>query len=112
VIRVSGVLEMISREVELRPNEYLWNYEGLWQSAPETVLENVCAAPDVAGMLDALGIDGISKEMLAALKAKVAGNPKMQAFLAVGFDELKGWFAEKQKDPKFDPYGDEEEEGE
>lgn len=112
VIRVGGVLEMIEREIELRPNEYLWNYEGAYNALPESVLEKVCAAADPVMMIDAFAIPNISPDALAALKAKISGNPRILAWLKVGHDELKEWFAEKMKDPKFDPFADDGPEGE
>ncbi len=112
VIRVGGVLEMIEREIELRPNEYLWNYEGAYNALPESVLEKVCAAPDPVAMIDAFAIPNISADALAALKAKISGNPRILAWLKVGHDELKEWFTEKMKDPKFDPFADDGPEGE
>lgn len=112
VIRVGGVLEMIEREIELRPNEYLWNYEGAYNALPESVLEKVCAAPDPVAMIDAFAIPNISADALAALKAKISGNPRILAWLKVGHDELKEWFSEKMKDPKFDPFADDGPEGE
>ena len=112
MIRVGGVLEMIEREIELRPNEYLWNYEGAYNALPESVLEKVCAAVDPVMMIDAFAIPNISPDALAALKAKISGNPRILAWLKVGHDELKEWFAEKMKDPKFDPFADDGPEGE
>lgn len=109
VIRVSGVLEMIEREIELRPNDYLWNYEGAYNALPEAILEKVCAAPDPVSMVDAFAIEHINPEGLAALKAKISGNPRALAWLKAGHDELKVWFAEKQKDPRYDPFAEEEE---
>ncbi len=108
VVRVAGVLEMVEREMSLRPNQYLWNYEGAYNALPEEVLEKVCAAPDPVTMIDAFAIPNISPEKIAEIKAKISGNPKIAAWLKVGHDELKEWFAEKQKDPKFDPFADEE----
>jgi hypothetical protein len=112
VIRVGGVLEMIDREMELRPNEYHWNYEGAFLALPESILEKVCAAPDPLAMVDAFAIPNISPEGLAGMKAKLSANPRMAAWLKVGHDELKLWYAEKLKDPSFDPFADEEEGGE
>jgi hypothetical protein len=112
VIRVGGVLEMIEREMELRPNEYLWNYEGAYNALPESVLEKVCAAPDPVAMIDGFLIPNISADALAGMKAKIAANPRILAWLKVGHDELKEWFAEKMKNPKFDPFADEGPEGE
>jgi len=109
LLRVGGVLEILSREIELRPNEYLWNYEGVWQSAPEELREQIAAAPDPVAMIDVFGIPGITPELLADLKAKIAANPKIVAWLQVGLDELKEWTSEKAKDPSFDPFADEEE---
>lgn len=107
-IRVGGVLEMIDREIELRPHEYVWNYEGAYNSLPESVLEAICAAQDPVAMFDAFVIPGISAEGIAAMKAKVSANPRMLAWLKVGHDELKTWWAEKQKDPRYDPFAGEE----
>ena len=109
LLRVSGILEILSREIELRPGEYLWNYEGVWQSAPEELREKIAAAPDPIAMIDAFGIPGINPELLAGLKAKIVANPKIVAWLKVGLDELKEWTAEKQTDPSFDPFDEEEE---
>jgi len=112
LIRVSGVLEMLSREIELRPNEYLWNYEGAYNALPEAILEKVCAAPDPVAMIDAFAIAGIDPDGLAALKTKISGNPRILAWVKVGHDDLKTWHQEKLKDPSFDPFADEEEGGE
>lgn len=112
VLRVGGVLEILEREIELRPHEYHWNYEGAFCSLPESVLEAVCAAPDPVTMMDAFAIPHISPEKLAEMKAKIGGNPKILAWVKAGHDELRVWLVEKQKDPKFDPFADEEEGGE
>lgn len=109
VIRVGGVLEMIDRESELRPNEYHWNYEGCFLALPEAILEKVCASPDPVTMLDAFAIEHISPEGIAQMKAKVSANPRMLSWLKMGHDELKEWWTQKQADPKFDPFADEEE---
>lgn len=109
VLRVGGVLEILEREIELRPHEYHWNYEGAFCALPESVLEAVCAAADPVAMMDAFAIPHISPEKLAEMKAKLAGNPKILAWVKAGHDELKLWHAEKQKDPSFDPFADEDE---
>ena len=109
LFRVSGVLEILSREIELRPNEYLWNYEGIWQSLPEDLREKIAAAPDPVAMIDVFGIPNINPELLADMKAKIAANPKIVAWLKIGLDELKEWTAEKAADPTFDPFEEEEE---
>jgi hypothetical protein len=111
-IRVIGVLEIITREMELRPNEYRWNYEGAFLSLPEAVLEKVCAAPDPAAMVDAFEIPGINPDAVRAVKEKISSNARMMAWLKIGLDELKLWYAEKLKDPSFDPFEGEEETGE
>ena len=112
-LRTSGVLEMLAREIELRPNEYLWNYEGAWQSLPEPILEKVCAAADPAGVVDALFLEGvIDPAKVAELKAKIVGNPRVLAWVAQGLAELKEWWASKQQDPTFDPFADEDDGGE
>ncbi len=112
VIRVGGVLEMLEREIELRPNEYLWNYEGAYSALPEAILEKVCAAPDPVAMMDAFAIQHISAEKIAEIKAKISGNPRILAWVKVGHDELKVWFQEKLKNPRYDPFADDGEEGE
>lgn len=109
VIRVGGVLEMIEREIEIRPGEYHWNYEGAYNSLPEAILEKVCAAPDPVAMIDAFAIPLISVEKLQALKQKISSNPRTLAWLKAGHDDLREWFAERLKDPKFDPFADAEE---
>lgn len=108
VLRVGGVLEMIDREIELRPNQYTWNYEGCFLLLPEAILEKVCAAPDPLTMLDAFAIEHISPEGIAGVKAKLSANPRMMAWLKTGHDELKAWWTQKLTDPKFDPFADEE----
>lgn len=108
-LRASQVLLLIDREMELRPRRYLWNYEGAWQTLPEPVLEKVCAAADPVSMFDALQVEGINPESIAAAKGKVAGNPKLAAWLALGLAELREWWAEKEKDPTFDPFEEEPE---
>jgi hypothetical protein len=110
LIRVGGVLEMLEREMGLRPNEYHWNYEGAYLALPEAVLEQACAAADPVAMVDAFAIKGIEPTKLAELKATIAGNPRVLAWVKAGHDELKEWYAEKLKDPQFDPFADEEEE--
>lgn len=109
VIRVGGILEMLEREIELRPNEYLWNYEGAFLRAPESILEKICAAPDPVAMVDAFAIPNISPEKLAELKAKIGANPRVLAWVKAGHDELKMWFEEKKKDISFDPFAEEDE---
>lgn len=111
--RASGVLEMLARESELRPNEYIWNYEGAWQSLPEPILEKVCAATDPLGVVDALVIEGvIDPAKVAELKAKISGDPRALAWVARGLAELKEWWTAKQSDPSFDPFADEDGDGE
>jgi hypothetical protein len=109
LIRVGGVLEMLEREMGLRPNEYHWNYEGAYLALPEAVLEQVCAAADPILMMDAFAIQGIEPTKLAELKASISANPRVLAWVKAGHDDLKEWYAEKLKDPKFDPFADEEE---
>lgn len=108
LIRVGGVLEIFEREIELRPNEYHWTYEGCFNSLPESILEKVCAAPDAVAMLDAFAITHISTEKLAEMKAKISANPRMLAWANAGLEELKTWYAAKLQDPKFDPFAGEE----
>lgn len=108
LVRTSGVLEMLAREIELRPNEYLWNYEGAYNALPEGILEKVCAAPDPVTMIDAFALEYIDPAQLSALKAKISGNPRILAWVKAGHDELKLWFAEKQKNPRYDPFAEEE----
>jgi hypothetical protein len=108
LIRVGGVLEIISREIELQPNEYHWVYEGAWQTLSRPILEKVCQAADPAVMIDAFTVEGINMETLAALKARISGTPGIMAWLATGLGELKEWWAQKLVDPKFDPYAEEE----
>jgi hypothetical protein len=112
LIRVTGVLEILVREMELRPNEYHWNYEGCFMSLPEAILEKVCAAPDPATMIDAFAIEHINPEKLAEIKAKISGTPRIMAWLTTGHQDLKEWFAEKLKDPTFDPFDVDDEPGE
>ncbi len=108
-LRASGVLEMLAREIEIRPIDYLWNYEGAWQSLPESILEKVCAAPDAPGVVDALVIDGvIDQAKVAELKAKIAGSPRILAWVTKGLNDLKSWWASRQTDPDFDPFADED----
>jgi hypothetical protein len=110
VLRVGGVLEILEREIELRPHEYHWNYEGALLSLPASILEKVCEAPDPIAMIDAFSIPHISPEKLSEMKEKISGNPKILAWVKVGHDELKNWNIEKQKDPSFDPFAEEDEE--
>lgn len=110
VLRVGGVLEILEREIELRPHEYHWNYEGAFCALPASILDQVCAAPDPVTMMDAFAIPHISPEKLAEMKAKISGNPKILVWVKAGHDELKIWHEEKQKDPSFDPFADEDEE--
>ncbi len=112
-LRVGGVLQMLDRESQLRPNEYMWNYEGCWKALPEFVLEKVCSAVDVPTMIDAFTVDGLDAGALAALKEKVTANPRASAWLLTGLTELREWWAGKLADPKFDPFADDgEDEGE
>ena len=111
-IRVGTVLDMLDREATFRANEYHWNYEGCWMTLPDDILEKVCAAADGAGVVDALTTAMLAPEKIAELKAKLTTNPKTAAWFVVGLNELKLWYAEKQKDPAFDPFADDgEEEG-
>lgn len=110
VIRVGGVLEILEREIELRPNEYQWNYEGCFSVLPEAVLEKICAAADPIAMMDAFAIQHISPEKIAEMKTKIAGNPRILAWVKAGHDDLKEWWQQKLQDPKFDPFQDEDEE--
>jgi len=110
LLRVNGVLEMFERETELRPNEYLWNYEGAWRSLPESVLEKICTAADPVAMLDAFAIPHINPEKLAEMRTKLSANPRTLAWAKVGLDELREWWQHKLQDPKFEPFSEEDEE--
>ncbi len=110
-VRVGTVLDMLDREATFRANEYHWNYEGCWMTLPDDLLEKVCAAADGAGVVDALTTPLLAAEKIAELKTKLSSNPKTAAWFMVGLNELKEWYAEKQKDPMFDPFADDEEEG-
>lgn len=111
-IRVGTVLDMLDREATFRANEYHWNYEGCWMALPDDILEKVCAAADAVGVIDALTTPLLTPEKIAELKTKLTSNPKTAAWFMIGLNELKEWYAEKQKDPTFDPFADDgEEEG-
>jgi hypothetical protein len=112
VLHVNGVLMLIQRELQLRRQYYQWNYEGAWENLPEDILEKVCTAEDCISMFDAFKITGINAADIDELKKKISENTKMVVWLKRGHDELKGWWVEKQKDPTFDPGGDDEEEEE
>jgi hypothetical protein len=112
-LRVAGVLEMLEREMELRPNEYHWTYEGCWNSLPESILEKICAANDAASMINAFALPTINPEKLATIKKKIMENSRLAQWVGIGLAELKEWWAAKLQDAKFDPYADEDgEEGE
>jgi hypothetical protein len=109
-LNVGGVIMLIQRETLSRRNYYLWNYEGAWQNLPEELLEKICSAEDCIAMFDVFKVPGINAAEVDELKKRISENAKMVAWLKRGHDELKNWWAEKLKDPNFDPGEQEEEE--
>lgn len=112
VLHVNGVLILLQRELQLRRRYYQWNYDGAWENLPEDILEKMCTVEDCISMFDAFKIPGINAAEIDELKKKISENPKMVTWLKLGHDELKVWWAEKQKDPNFDPAEEEPEEEE
>lgn len=112
VLHVNGVLILLQRELQLRRRYYQWNYDGAWENLPEDILEKMCTAEDCISMFDAFKIPGINAVEIDELKKKISENQKMVVWLKLGHDELKTWWAEKQKDPNFDPADEEPEEEE
>ncbi len=107
-LRAIGVLTIFANEIEMRPNEQTWNYDGAWRALPEPILEKVCAASDAIGIVDALIVPGVDTVQVDLLKAKITANPRMQQWAMRGLLELKEWWAEKLKDPNFEPLDDED----
>lgn len=115
LLMVTGVIVAISLEIEMRKNRYQWNYEGAWDNLPEDILERMCKAPDALTMLEALRVEGLHAEIVAkldAVKAKVSGAPRAAVWINRGFKELQRWWAEREKDPEFDPADEDEEQEE
>jgi hypothetical protein len=108
-LRAASVMAVVERESTLRPRDYQWNYLA-WRSLPEDILARLCAAPDPAGLLTVF--DGlVNPEALAAMKSRVAADPKLSAWIGRGIVELRDWWKKAETDPDFDP-ADEDEDGE
>lgn len=106
----AGAIAMIEHELELRPRNYEWTFQ-LWDQLPEELLDRVFAAPGPIEIFDAFRVEGIDAKGLDEIKAKVAANPKMVAWLKRGYDDLIEWKKKLDADPSFEP-GDEDEEDE
>lgn len=104
----AGSVAMIEHELTLRQRNYEWNYE-LWDNLPEDLLDRVCMAADCVSMLDVFKVEGLDVAAVDTMKAKVAADPKMLAWLKRGHDELALWKKKADADPTFDPGAEEEE---
>jgi len=114
-ILAAGAVAMIQDEVQIRPRQYVWNYE-LWKNLPEELLDAVLASTDPIAMFDAFKVEGFDLAKLELVKQGIAANAKMVAWLKRGWDELQDWKRRLADDPTFDPAdledeGDEPEEG-
>jgi len=105
-LRAGQFMEILSREMELRPLEWNWTVVA-WKGLPEVLREKVCIASDPVGLISVF--DGMLKpEALEGLKAKLAAEPKVSAWVGRGLSELREWGVELEKDPNFDPFTEEE----
>lgn len=102
---------MIEHELTLRQRNYEWNYE-LWDNLPEDLLDRVCTSADCVSMLDVFKVEGLDVAAVDLMKAKIAADPKMLAWLKRGHDELALWKKKVDADPTFDPGAEEPEEPE
>lgn len=113
-LRVCNVLLILERELETRPRQFNWNYEGVWNMLPEAVLEKVCQAKTPAEVFDAFRVEGINVADLDKMKEKVLSAPRAAAWMSMGIRELNRWWTKVEKDPEFDPAdeGEDDEAGE
>jgi hypothetical protein len=113
-LRVCNVILILERELETRPRQFNWNYEGAWNMLPEVVLEKVCLSKTPAEVFDAFKVEGINVEDLDKMKEKVTSAPRAAAWMSRGISELNRWWKKVEADPDFDPAdegeGDESEE--
>jgi hypothetical protein len=109
-LRAAACLAMLRSESKLRAKE--WEWTGAWWSQlPADILDQIAVAPTPAAMLDVfVSMSGIKPEAIQALKSEI-GDEKTTAWVAQGLEELRAWVAESRKDPKFDPFADEPDEG-
>jgi hypothetical protein len=106
--RVCSTIIVLERELETRPRQYDWNYEGAWKLLPETVLEKVCLAKTPAEVFEAFKVEGINAVDLDKMRDKVLSSPRATAWMSLGIEELNHWWLELEKNPKFDPADEEE----
>lgn len=109
-VRCAQVLTVIAREMSLRPRDFKWSFLA-WDNLPEGIRENMCRGSDSVTMFDAFSVS-VNPKGIEELKAKVAGDEKLKAWLQRGHDELKRWQEKLDADPKFDPNQEEEPEEE
>lgn len=106
---VAPVLVALANEMSLRPMEYVWN-AFVWRTLPQDMIQAIAAAPTAVEMIHVF--DGhASPEGIAQLVAR-AGDPRVAGWVQRGHQELKGWWEQFCKDPRFDPFADSDEEGE
>lgn len=110
--RVCNVIIALERELETRPRQFTWNYDGVWNTLPESVLEKVCLAKTPAEVFDAFKVEGINVADLDKMKEKVVSTPRAAAWMSIGIRELNRWWAKMERDPDFDPADEGEEEQE
>jgi hypothetical protein len=111
-LRVCNVILILERELETRPRQFNWNYEGAWNMLPEAVLEKVCLSKTPAEVFDAFKVEGINVEDLEKMKEKVVSAPRAAAWMSRGISELNVWWKKAEVDPNFDPADEGEEEQE
>jgi hypothetical protein len=102
-LRVCNVILILERELETRPRQFNWNYEGAWNMLPEAVLEKVCLSKTPAEVFDAFKVEGINVEDLDKMKEKVISAPRAAAWMSRGISELNRWWKKVEADPDFDP---------
>lgn len=102
-LRVCNVILILERELETRPRQFNWNYEGAWNMLPEAVLEKVCLAKTPAEVFEAFKVEGINVEDLDKMKEKVLAAPRAAAWMSRGITELNRWWKKVEADPEFDP---------
>lgn len=110
-LRVCNVILILERELETRPRQFNWNYEGAWNMLPEAVLEKVCQARTPAEVFEAFKVEGINVEDLDKMKEKVLAAPRAAAWMSRGITELNRWWKKVEADPEFDPADEGEDEG-
>lgn len=105
--RVADVITDIIREMRIRPREWEWSYNAFTE-LPEDVRHKMATAQSPVTMIDAFR--GYANDGgLDQLKGEIAGNAKISDWVALGLGELAAWEKRLAEDPKFKPYGEEEE---